>query len=311
MSWRELVEAAVAKDSASVAARWAEGSERSWARDAEQGAIESMSVTKFVVGSVLGLAVGVADLERPLETWIDEWKGEERGSIQLRHVTTHTSGLEVLPPQAVYEAESIASLVLAAEPSSPPGRFAYNNSAIHLLAIMVERATGHRLHDLAGEKLFTPLGITEWTWQCDSEGFPMCHAGLHLTAADLARIGSVYLTSGTFEGRQVLDSAWVERTAPQGEIGLCCFADYAWIERSDEGVKAGPRTGFGHTGDYGQHLTIQPSIGVAAVRQRTTHDRDDDALWSDFAGAVASELAEASREWKSHSAQGAAVQRPA
>lgn len=212
--------------------------------------------------------------------------------MQLRHVSTHTSGLEALSPQVVYEADSVASLALAAQPSTPPGPFDYNNSAIHLLGVVVERVTGQRLHDFAGEKLFAPLGITEWTWGTDPQGFPLCMAGLRITAIDLARIGSLYVTGGAFDGRQVLDPAWVSRTAPQGEIGICCLADYAWIERSPDGRvrEIGPPTGFGHTGDYGQHLTIHPKIGVAAVRQRTTYDREDKAMWIGFPGSVANEL---------------------
>lgn len=293
MTWLGLVNEAEATDSAALAARWADGSEESWARDGSLGPVESMSVTKFVVGSVLGIAVGAEALDLPLETWIEEWKGEERGAVELRHLTTHTSGLEALAPQVVYEADSVASLALAAQPVGPPGRFDYNNSAIHLLAVVVERATGQRLHDLAGERLFAPLGITEWSWLTDSQGFPMCMAGLHISALDLARIGSLYVTDGAFNGRQVLDAAWVSRTAPQGEIGICCFAEFAWIDRGPDGRvrEIGPPTGFGHTGDYGQHLTIHPKIGVAAVRQRTTYDREEKAMWAGFPGSVATELA--------------------
>lgn len=250
--------------------------------------VECMSMTKFVVGAALGLVVEVEDLDVPIATWIDEWRGDERGRLTLRHLATHTSGLEVVPSSAVYGAPSVERLVLSLEPVAPPGTFAYTNAAVHLLGIVVKRACGRDLAALASDRLFEPLGVERWDWQRDAEGFPLCMAGLWLSARDLAQVGALYLTDGRKGGRRVLSPEWVRATVPvaPGEVGLCCFADYEWLRRTGTHVEAGRRTGYGHTGDFGQHLTIQPDIGVVAVRTRTTFDYDDDAMWRDFPGHV-------------------------
>ena len=73
-----------------------------------------------------------------------------------------------------------------------------------------------------------------------------------------------------------------------GEIGLGSFADYAWIERTGPQVRVGPQVGFGHSGDYGQYVTVQPARGAAAARFPTVLDRDDERCsWGDFSGFVA------------------------
>ena len=290
LGWGDLVAQAEQVGSSAVAARWEDGAEQSW--PPEGGVVECMSMTKFVVGAVLGLVVDVSELGKPLATWIDEWAADERGQITLAHVVTHRTGLEVLPSSAVYAADSITSLVLGLQPTVAPGPFSYTNAAIHLAALVIERRANRQMQDVAAERLFSRLGITEWHWQSDSQGFPFCMAGLHLSAASLARIGSLYLTSGRFGGEQVLPEEWVTRTppSPPGEVGICCFADYAWIDRSADQVAVGPRTGYGHTGDYGQHLSIQPDRGLVAVRQRTDYDHEETRMWPAFAGAVAEHL---------------------
>src|ERR1035438_10127959 len=62
--------------------------------------IELMSVTKMIAGVAAGAALGdgaVGALSTPVAAWFPEWADDERSAITLRHMLTHTSGLEVLP----------------------------------------------------------------------------------------------------------------------------------------------------------------------------------------------------------------------
>jgi CubicO group peptidase (beta-lactamase class C family) len=158
-----------------------------------------------------------------------------------------------------------------------PGGFAYNNVAFHLAGLVAERASGLPLHELAADRLFAPLGVQEWDWQLDPHGFPLCMAGLWLRATDLARVASLHLTRGRASGRQLVAPEWLAALQPsaRGQVGLGCFAQFSAAE-------AGRRIGFGHDGDLGQWVTVQPAVGVVGVRARTATEEGDDSLWRDF-----------------------------
>lgn len=79
----------------------------------------------------------------------------------------------------------------------------------------IHHLTGQLLDDYARDHLFEPMGIThfEWlgpgTWTPDN---PAAMSGLRLRARDLAKIGSVYLHDGRWNGRQIVPEAWVNRS---------------------------------------------------------------------------------------------------
>lgn len=276
-SWQDLVALARANATTALAVTGMPDDQvlQWWDQDGPRIA-ECMSVTKFVVTMALGLAVSADDLQAPLRNWIDEWSGDARGDITLTQVLTHLTGLVVSPPSEIYQATSVRSFTLASELVT--GRqWAYNNRAFQLAGIVAERASGRPLDELAADQLFAPLGIEAFWWQHDPEGFPLCMAGLHLRATDLARIGRLHLTDGRHGTHQVLPAEWLAAMpSPQGEIGRGCFAQY----------RDGTRIGFGHDGHLGQWITVQPSLGIVAVRMRTTTNPDQTLGWPTFPGDI-------------------------
>lgn len=72
--------------------------------------------------------------------------------------------------------------------------------------------------------MFGPLGITDFEW-LGPDGWtldnPAAMSGLRLTARDLAKIGSVYLHAGRWQGRQIVPEEWVARSGERHvpEIG--------------------------------------------------------------------------------------------
>ncbi len=194
--------------------------------------IELMSVTKMIVGVVTGVALGgdgIEALSTPLATWFPEWAGDARSTITLRHVLTHTSGLEVLSSADVYAASDIVQLALDRPLVVKPGiAHRYSNSTFNLLAGVVKRATGQRLDEVAGEQLFGPLGFGDWSWQQDLVGNPFCMAGLSARADDIARIGEVLLERGRWQGQQLIPANWVAAMPPKppADVGLACFTQH-------------------------------------------------------------------------------------
>ena len=100
-----------------------------------------------------------------------------------------------------------------------------------ILSGILVRATGQSVLDFAAENLFEPLGIkvennllfeskeeqmafnqsTDISgWVTDSMGIHAAGWGLTLTPMDMAKIGQLYLNGGTWEGKQIISSKWIE-----------------------------------------------------------------------------------------------------
>ena len=145
--------------------------------------------------------------------------------ITLHHVLTMTAGFEWNEMTPDLDMNDEFRLNQASDPvryamskpivSEPGSTFNYSGGASQVLATVISRLTGSMLREYALERLFTPLGITEFEWlgpPAWSSGDAAAASGLRLKARDLAKIGSLYLHGGRWRGRQVVPEAWVSRS---------------------------------------------------------------------------------------------------
>lgn len=205
--------------------------------------IETMSVTKAVLSLLVGRAVTLGHLpgaDIPISTLYPEWKQGRKRDITLRHLMTHTSGLQNVPmaPQEIYPSPDFVQLALCAELDHPPGtHFAYNNKAANLICGVLERATGQKADDFARAELFAPLGIDDLSWVRDAAGNPYGMSGLSLRPRDLARLGQLALDAGEVDGQPLIAREWVEEstqpaTSLDDTMGLLWRMLFAWTRYS-------------------------------------------------------------------------------
>jgi CubicO group peptidase (beta-lactamase class C family) len=181
----------------------------------ERGPIEAMSCTKSIVSMAVGLLVDdgrIKSLDTPVAAFYPEWNQGKKRDITIRHLMTHTSGLQNEPNTNVeiYPSPDFVQLALSAELEDTPGRaFRYNNKALNLLAGVVQKASGKRLDAFLQERLFAPLGIVTATWTLDQAGNPHGMSGLQIEPRDLAKLGQLMLNNGQWNGKQLLSAKWV------------------------------------------------------------------------------------------------------
>jgi len=108
--------------------------------------ILTMSCTKSIVSLAIGTLLDdghLTSIDQPVYEIYPEWRQGHKQRITLRHVLTHTSGVQD-HPNAGLELEPSpdwVQLALAAELAELPGeRFRYNNKAVNLLAGIVQQA---------------------------------------------------------------------------------------------------------------------------------------------------------------------------
>jgi serine-type D-Ala-D-Ala carboxypeptidase len=131
------------------------------------------SLTKPLAGAGVALALadrGCFSLDEEVTAWLpelDRFRGE---GVTVRRLLSHTSGVSGWRPlytgpglggaqgsRGVEVVRAIGALGLAAQPGS---RFEYSDLGYILLGVLLERAGGDSLPQLAAELLFTPCGLT-------------------------------------------------------------------------------------------------------------------------------------------------------
>ena len=188
----------------------------------------SKSVTSLLMGIALGDSASEA-LNRPIASFFPDRTDLNDGldDVTLHHVLTMRAGLAWNETIVPYDKDNdFVRLLRAADPvgfvlskqlrDKPGTKWNYNSGLTDLTAGVVEGLTGQPLTDFAEEALFGPLGITEYEWwrpDAWPEGrFPSAGAGLRLKARDLAKIGSLILHGGQWNGRQIVPKHWIDKS---------------------------------------------------------------------------------------------------
>jgi CubicO group peptidase (beta-lactamase class C family) len=222
------------------------------------------SVTKSVLATLVGIAIGDGALT--LQTTVGEHfdTDERKARISVAHLLTMTSGLEADSPHDIDDIAdrggSWVEGVLAAPLRADPGRaFSYNNGAAHVLGVLVARAVRMPLARFAEERLFGPLGISEFRWPADPDGNALGYGHLELRPRELARLGELYLD----RGRELLPNGFVAAaTTAHSTGGGPEHRPYGYLWWIDE---EHGRAAFFAGGYGGQYLTVVPELELVVV----------------------------------------------
>jgi CubicO group peptidase (beta-lactamase class C family) len=242
------------------------------------------SVTKSVTALLVGIAVRRGLIRSTAQTLPDVIPltiaeiPDDKRQITVKHLLTMTAGFQWNEVQNVTEynnwvlAPDQIRYVLDRAMSDAPGqRFNYNSAAVHLLSVVLTEAGGKSTRAFAQEHLFTPLGITDLTWETDKRGYNNGGAGLALRPRDLAKIGSLILQEGYSGSTELVPSDWIrEMTTAKsrevwryGDIGLLDYGDLIWLG------KAGGYDAYVCEGYGGQVVLIVPGLDLVVVATTT------------------------------------------
>lgn len=245
------------------------------------------SVTKTVVALLVGQAVedgAIKSLDTPVFDWFPEYadlKTPEKAKITLRHLLQMGSGLHwdedtypYVDPRNSEIAMDLAAdryrYVLSQAVDYPPGsQFRYSGGDVALMAAIVTRATHMPLEVYAQQRLFKPLGITNFEWQKDAKGVPFAASGLRLTPREMATFGQLMLQKGKWKGRQLVPADWVTAQT-SAHIAVqpdpACGTKYGYFTWLYAGCQVTPKTPwFSAVGNGGQRIAVAPSRGVVIV----------------------------------------------
>ena len=226
------------------------------------------SLSKSFTAAAVGLAVGegLLSLDDTVLSFFPELDAEitdpRTRRMRVRHLLAMASGHREETLDRAREADP-ANLVrgfFLVPPDEEPGAvFAYNQPCTYTLSVIVQRLAGSSLTEYLRPRLFEPLGIDDVGW-IRFGGYEIGFSGLHAQTEAVAALGQLYLQNGSWGGRQLLPSWWVEEASrPHVANGSDPASDWEqgygfqfWIARH----------GFRGDGAYGQFCVVLPEHGV-------------------------------------------------
>jgi CubicO group peptidase (beta-lactamase class C family) len=238
------------------------------------------SISKSVTSLLLGMALG-KDFERAVEKPLSEYLPDlhlegPQGAITLHQALTMTAGLEwneMTVPYAkrndefrLEKSSHPIAFVLSRPMASSPGiTWNYNGGLSEVIATIIQNITGLPIDEYARIHLFQPLDIVDFEWvRSDTwkHANPSAAAGLRLTARDLAKIGSMVLHGGRWNGKQIVPEGWVERSGKRivqengdwSKNGTWGYGYQWWVGDLPSGIRV-----IAGVGNGDQRLFILPS----------------------------------------------------
>lgn len=188
------------------------------------------SISKSVTSVLLGIAYD-QNLIEPIDTKIKDYYPEfssimtaGKEDISIKHLLTMTSGLSWDESTYPYgDSRNDASQLFAqsnpikfilSKPliSAPGAKFHYNSGNTNVIADIIQKKTGAAVKQFAEVNLFDPLGINNYRWDMIRGNYIFASGGLFLTPRSLAKIGSLFLNGGYWNGVQIVSKKWIDES---------------------------------------------------------------------------------------------------
>ncbi len=184
----------------------------------------SFSMAKSYVTAALGKAImegKIKSIHQPVSDFFREFSEGLAAEMTVGDLSSMSSGLNwderYYSPFSVvtraYFDDDLKKVILNLKTTEKPGqKFKYSSGDTQLLAMVLEKATGEYLSDYISKHFWKPLGCEHPAlWQIDHpEGIEKAYCCIASNARDFARLGKLFKQKGNWNGKQILDTAFVE-----------------------------------------------------------------------------------------------------
>jgi CubicO group peptidase (beta-lactamase class C family) len=235
----------------------------------------SFSMAKSIIMTLLFKAIQdgyIKSLDQKLVDFFPEFKGKYAGEVTLRHLAAMSSGSNWVEnyyspfniTAEAYFTDDLDKMILdKVSFDNPPGKkWYYSSGDTQILGMVIRKATGKTLSGYLSESFWKPMGMRKYAyWNLDREdGMEKAFCCLNSNARDFSRFGKLYLHKGNWEGKQLLDSAFVEQAVTPVFDNMPRYGLQWWIF-DHNGIK-----GFMMRGHLGQYVMVVPDEKVIITR---------------------------------------------
>ncbi len=242
----------------------------------EDSKSNSFSMAKSYVSGLMQKAIEdgyIKGLNQPVGDYFPEFSEGRAAKMTVGDLSSMSSGTDWVEayysPLSIttraYFDDDLAKVILGLKMEADPGQtYKYSSGDTQLLAMVIEKATGKKLYDYLSESFWKPLGSENSTlWQVDSEANDLVKAFCCIAsnAKDFARYGKLFKDHGKWNGKQIIDSAFVAKSiaprftkSPEYGYGWWLIQDYKGKDF------------FMMRGHLGQYVIVQPDDNMIIVR---------------------------------------------
>ncbi len=183
------------------------------------------SATKSVLSILFGIAQdqGLVNETERLYNYFPEYRTrpgwqKDKDLITLDDLMTMTSGLacdDWTPSQdcsqEIVTSPDLLSFVLSQQlVNEPEEHFTYCTCCLEPLGAIIALKSGMSVPDFAQKYLYDPLGIQAHDWWTAPHQVTEVGGSHWLKPRDMAKLGTLFLNKGKWNGRQVISREWVE-----------------------------------------------------------------------------------------------------
>lgn len=187
------------------------------------------SVGKSFASTVAGIAVGEGFLKNENQTLKEFYNlkayanySPEKENIALKDLLTMSSVFEgndddwqsAGHEEKMYPTKNWVefTLDLPVDSTQAKDEWHYFTAGVVLLGDILNQIVPGGLEKYADEKLFKPLGITQYKWQYTPQKVANTAGGIRMNTLDFAKYGQLYKNKGKWNGKQILPKEWVNKT---------------------------------------------------------------------------------------------------
>ena len=250
----------------------------------EDSKTNSFSMAKSYVSGLMGKAIMegyIKSIDQPVSDFIPEYSEGLAAKMTVGDLSSMSSGTNwderYYSPFSIttraYFDDDLEKVVTGLKVVTEPGKaFKYASGDTQMLALVIERATGKKLYDYLTESFWKPLGSENPTlWQLDSEDHDLVKAYCCIAsnAKDFARFGKLFKDHGKWNGKQILDSAFVAKSITPRFTESPQYGYGWWLRNIND------KSFFMMRGHLGQYVIVEPNDNVIIVR--LGHQKTPDA----------------------------------
>ena len=185
------------------------------------------SAGKGITSILLGVAIEeglVQNIEQDVYSFFSKEKypslHEDYKKIKIKHLLDMASGLDAdtddwdSPGNAgmwIGKDDWVDYILSIPLVNKPGQKWIYADINAVLIGAIIEESSGMSLKDFAKEKVFAPLGITEYYWFTNASNQTGAAGNLYIGTLDFAKLGVLVANKGKWGNDQIAQADYIER----------------------------------------------------------------------------------------------------